>query len=130
MKKILLIEDDKLCRSIICQVFLTKSYQVITAENGQVGLRLAAELEPDLIISDMYMPYLDGDEVLKQLRANVKTANIPFILLTAEEDSNKRSYALQLGANDYLAKPFNSKTLLKAIERQLENKQLCCLSHD
>jgi len=130
MKKILLIEDDKLCRSIICQVLLTKPYQVITAENGQVGLRLAAELEPDLIISDMYMPYLDGDEVLKQLRANVKTANIPFILLTAEEDSNKRSYALQLGANDYLAKPFNSKTLLKTIERQLENKQLCCLSHD
>lgn len=130
MKKILLIEDDKLFRSIICQVFLTKPYQIITAENGQVGLRLAAELEPNLIISDMYMPYLDGDEVLKQLRANVKTANIPFILLTSEDDSNKRSYALQLGANDYLAKPFNSKTLLKAIARQLENKQLCCLSHD
>jgi chemosensory pili system protein ChpA (sensor histidine kinase/response regulator) len=78
----------------------------------------------------MYMPYLNGDEVLKQLRANVKTANIPFILLTSEEDSRKRSYALQLGVNDYLAKPFNSKTLLKAIARQLENKQLCCLSHD
>jgi DNA-binding response OmpR family regulator len=105
MKKILLIEDDKLFRSIICHLLITKHYQVITAENGQVGLRLAAELEPDLIISDMYMPYLDGDEVLKQLRANVKTANIPFILLTAEEDSVKRSYVLQLGANDYLVKP-------------------------
>jgi len=130
MKKILLIEDDTLFRLIICQLLITKPYQVITAENGQVGLRLAAELEPDLIISDMYMPYLNGDEVLKQLRANVKTANIPFILLTSEEDSRKRSYALQLGVNDYLAKPFNSKTLLKAIARQLENKQLCCLSHD
>lgn len=130
MKKILLIEDDKVFRSIICKAFLTQPLRVITAENGQVGLRLAAELEPDLIISDMYMPYLDGDEVLKQLRANEKTANIPFILLTAEEDSVKRSYALRLGANVYLAKPFNPKTLLKAIEHQLENKQLCCLSHD
>lgn len=130
MKKILLIEDDKLFRSVICQALMTKPYQVITAENGQVGLRLAAELEPDLIISDMYMPYLNGDEVLKQLRASLKTANIPFILLTSENDSNKRSYALGLGANDYLVKPFKPDELLNAIVRQLGNKQLCCLSHD
>jgi DNA-binding response OmpR family regulator len=130
MKKILLIEDDKLFRSIICQVLLTKPYQVITAENGQVGLRLAAELEPDLIISDMYMPYLNGDEVLKQLRANVKTGNVPFILLTSEDDSDMRSYGLRLGANDYLVKPFKCSELLNAIARQLENKQLCCLSHE
>lgn len=130
MKKILLIEDDKLFRSIICQLLITKPYQVITAENGQVGLRLAAELEPDLIISDMYMPYLDGDEVLKQLRANVKTANIPFILLTSEDDSDMRSYGLRLGANDYLVKPFKFSELLNAIARQLVNKQLCCLSHE
>lgn len=130
MKKILLIEDDKLFRSIICQALITKPYQMITAENGQVGLRLAAELEPDLIISDMYMPYLNGDEVLKQLRASLKTAHIPFILLTSEDDSSKRSYVLQLGANDYLVKPFNPKTLLKTIARQLENQQLCCLSHN
>lgn len=130
MKKILLIEDDNLFRSIICQLLITKPYQVITAENGQVGLRLAAELEPDLIISDMYMPYLNGDEVLKQLRASLKTAKIPFILLTSENDSNKRSYALRLGVNDYLVKPFNAKTLFKAIARQIETKQFCCLSHD
>lgn len=130
MKKILLIEDNKLFRSVICQVLITKPYQVITAENGQVGLRLAAELEPDLIISDMYMPYLNGDEVLKQLRASLKTANIPFILLTSENDSSKLSYVLRLGANDYLVKPFNPKTLLKAIARQIENKKLCCFSHD
>jgi DNA-binding response OmpR family regulator len=129
MKKILLLEDDKLFRSIICQVLLTKLYQVITAENGQVGLRLAAELEPDLIISDMYMPYLDGDKVLKQLRANLKTANISFICLTSENNSGMRSYALRLGANDYLVKPFKLKTLLKAIAHQLESKHLCCLSH-
>lgn len=130
MKKILLIEDDKLFRSIICQLLIRKPYQVTTAENGQVGLRLAAELEPDLIISDMYMPYLDGDEVLKQLRANVKTANIPFILLTSEDDSDMRSYGLRLGANDYLVKPFKFSELLNAIARQLVNKQLCCLSHE
>lgn len=130
MKRILLIEDDDFLRSLICEAILTTDYQVITAENGRVGLRLATELEPDLIISDMNMPYLNGDEVLKQVRANLKTAHIPFIFLTSELQTSQRVYAFKLGANDYLTKPFKTRELLNAIATQLETQYHYSLLHE
>ncbi|HEY9665179.1 MAG TPA: response regulator transcription factor [Coleofasciculaceae cyanobacterium] len=130
MKRILLIEDDDFLRSLICEAILTTNYQVVTAENGRVGLRLATELEPDLIISDMNMPYLNGDEVLKQVRANFKTAHIPFIFLTSEQKTSQRVYAFKLGANDYLTKPFKTRELLNAIAAQIETQYPCSLMHE
>ncbi len=130
MKKILLIEDDEFLCFIMCKVLLAKGYKVIATENSLLGLQFATEIEPDLIISDMNMLDLKGDEILKQVRANPETANIPFICMTAEQDSKKRHYALQLGANDYLTKPFKFPQLLTAVARQIENKRPCCINND
>ena len=124
MKTILLIEDNKFPHSKFCQLLLTRGYQVITAENGWIGLDMAVELQPDLIISDMNTPCLSGDEVLKILRANFKTAHIPFIFLTSETNSSRRSSALKLGANAYLTKPLKTSDLFHAIAAQFQDNQL------
>ncbi|HEY9606656.1 MAG TPA: response regulator [Allocoleopsis sp.] len=126
MKTILLIEDNKFPHSKFCQLLLTRGYQVISAENGWMGLDMAIELQPDLIISDMNTPCLSGDEVLKILRANFKTAHIPFIFLTSETNSNRRSSALKLGANAYLTKPLKTSDLFNTIAAQLQEHQFSC----
>jgi CheY-like chemotaxis protein len=124
MKTILLIEDNTFPHSKFCQLLLSRGYQVITAENGWIGLDMAIELQPDLIISDMNTPCLNGDEVLKILRANFKTTHIPFIFLTSETNSSRRSSALKLGANAYLTKPLKTSDLFQAIAAQFQDNQL------
>jgi two-component system OmpR family response regulator len=122
MKKILLLEDDACLRSILREFLLRENYAVIIAKNALIGLQFAAQLEPDLIISDLNIPYLNGYTVLKQLRTHLKTSKIPFILIASDHTGEKRSYALELGANDYLIKPFKCQELLQAIATQFSQK--------
>ena len=119
MKNILVIEDDEDIRIMMSLFLKSENFAVTLAENGRVGLELAKKHKPDLILSDIHMPELDGYEVLKALREDAATANIKFIFVTSEVNMEAYCLALELGADDYLTKPLNLKHLLQAIALQL-----------
>ena len=116
MRKILIIEDQPQMRKNIALILEMESYEVLSAQNGQVGLAMAREHNPDLIICDVMMPELDGLGVLTALRADPKTATVPFIFLTAKGDRVDVRGGMNLGADDYLTKPVAREDLLAAIK--------------
>jgi CRP/FNR family transcriptional regulator, polysaccharide utilization system transcription regulator len=120
MRKILIIEDDTIMRENTAEILELAHYQVTTAPNGKVGCGLAKEVRPDLIICDIMMPELDGYGVLHVLSNDPKTASIPFIFLTAKAEKSEMRKGMELGADDYLTKPFEDTELLKAIETRLK----------
>jgi DNA-binding response OmpR family regulator len=120
MSKILVIEDDAEWRYILSEYLTIFKFQVIPAENGFIGLQLAKEQHPDLIICDIKMPHLDGYQVFQNLREDANTANIPFFFVTSETDINSRCRAFQMGANNYLTKPLDPERLLTAIATQMQ----------
>ncbi|MBD1942524.1 response regulator [Coleofasciculus sp. FACHB-712] len=115
MTKVLVIEDEEVIRESILDILIEGEFIAIGAENGSIGVQLAKELRPDLILCDVRMPELDGYEVLRALRSDPVTAPIPFIFLTADTTENFFHQGQLLGANGYLAKPFTTALLLKAI---------------
>jgi len=123
MKKILLIEDNPDMRDNTSEILELADYQVATAPNGKVGVSLAKQDTPDLIICDIMMPELDGYGVLRMLGANPETANIPFIFLTAKAEKQDFRRGMNLGADDYITKPFDDVELLDAIEMRLKKHQ-------
>lgn len=122
MKKILIIEDNLDVRENTAEILELAQYEVITAENGKEGVRLAMKENPDLIICDIMMPVLDGHGVLHLLSKNEETSSIPFIFLTAKAERSDVRKGMAMGADDYLTKPFDDQELLNAIETRL-NKQ-------
>ena len=120
MTKVLVIEDNELIRESILNLLNTRGFSAIGAGNGRIGLQLAKEIVPDLILCDVRLPELDGYEVLKALRQNPLTAAVPFIFLTAETIQDVQRLGL-LGANGYLTKPFTTAQLLEAIATHLKN---------
>ena len=119
MKKILLIEDENLVRANIIEILEFENFDVVSAENGFLGALWAQEHIPDLIICDVMMPEVNGYEVLAALRQNPMTATIPFIFLTAMADKADRRHGMNLGADDYLTKPFTTDELLEAIATRM-----------
>jgi two-component system sensor histidine kinase/response regulator len=119
-KKILVVEDEKDIRDSLKTILELNDYEVVTAENGQVGFNKVIELKPDLIICDVMMPVLDGFGLLEQLRK--KNIETPLIFLTAKAQYNDLRTGMNLGADDYIFKPFKSAELLQSIERRLERK--------
>lgn len=128
MSKILVIEDEGNVREIIFEMLTAEGFQVIEAEDGRVGIRLAIEQMPDLIICDILMPEVDGYSVLRQLRQNPSTETIPFIFLTAKADKMDMRQGMNLGADDYLTKPFTRDELLEAVMMRLK-KNLSMRQH-
>jgi signal transduction histidine kinase len=120
MKTILVIEDEKAVRTNIIKILEVSGYKVLSAENGRLGVDIARQSIPDLIISDIMMPELDGYGVLSELSTNTHTADIPFLFLSAKADRNDIREAMNLGADDYLTKPFRIKELLDAIDIRLK----------
>lgn len=120
MAKILVIEDENLIRDNIVELLEAEDFKVFDAENGKIGVKLACQHQPDLILCDVMMPELDGYGVLTKLQENPSTATIPFIFLTAKADLGDVRKAMQLGADDYLTKPCTATELLKAIVIRLE----------
>lgn len=120
MKKVLIIDDEEPIRLNLSDLLAEENFEVIDAPNGIQGLQLAFEQQPDLIICDVNMPDIDGFQVLEKIRENLATAKIPFIFLSAGDDTVYRQKALQLGANNYLSKPVNFEKLLSAIDAQLK----------
>ncbi len=124
MKKILLIEDNLEIRENTSEILSLANYHVLTAENGKVGVDIAQRETPDLIICDIMMPELDGYGVLHILGKKTETARIPFIFLTAKTEKNDIRKGMNLGADDYLTKPFDDTELLNAIETRLRKQEL------
>ena len=124
MTKILIIEDEPQLRSNIKDVLELADYEAVTAENGEKGLQVIKEQVIDLIICDIMMPELDGYHVLNHLRQDINTATIPLIFLTAKTEWSDLRRGMELGADDYLPKPFQPDELLSAINARLEKKAL------
>jgi len=119
MKKILLIEDDLVMRENTAEMLELANYQVVVAENGKFGVELAKTEKPDLIICDVMMPELDGYGVLYLLSKDPQTASIPFIFLTAKTERSDIRHGMDMGADDYLTKPFEEQELLNAVSGRL-----------
>ncbi len=120
MKKILVIEDNAEVRDNISEILELSDYKVITAENGKKGVELALKEIPDLIVCDIMMPELDGYGVLHLLNKHIETYGIPFIFLTAKSEKTDLRKGMEMGADDYLTKPFDGIELLNAIEIRLK----------
>jgi two-component system, OmpR family, alkaline phosphatase synthesis response regulator PhoP len=119
MKTILVIEDEQTVRESILDLLEAEGFQGIGGENGNVGVQLAQEHQPDLILCDVTMPDLDGFSVLSQLRKSPNTAGIPFIFLTARGTKADQRQGMELGADDYLTKPCTATDLLGAVSGRL-----------
>ncbi len=124
MKRILLIEDNKDVRENTAEILKLSKYQVITAKNGKEGVELAQTEKPDLIICDIMMPILDGYGVLHMLSKSEETSGIPFIFLTAKAERGDFRKGMEMGADDYLTKPFDDVELLNAIESRLKKNEI------
>jgi signal transduction histidine kinase len=123
MKKILVIEDERFVRENIVEILESSGFTALSAPNGAVGTALALKHLPDIILCDVMMPELDGHDVLKTLRNDPATAHIPFIFLTARADSVDLRHGMNLGADDYITKPFRVSELLKAIDARLAKSE-------
>ncbi len=123
MKKILVIEDNNEVRENIAEILSLSNYQVFTAANGKTGVELALQYVPDLIVCDIMMPVLDGYGVLHLLNKHIETFGIPFIFLTAKSEKADLRKGMELGADDYITKPFDGIDLLNAIEIRLKKSE-------
>jgi two-component system sensor histidine kinase/response regulator len=119
MTKILVIEDESGIRESILEMLQAEDYIVDSAENGQIGLQLIDEFHPDLVICDIMMPVLDGHRVLEQIRQRPATKTLPFIFLTAKTEKTDFRQGMELGASDYITKPFTNDDLLHTIQTRL-----------
>ncbi|GAA4406732.1 response regulator [Nibrella viscosa] len=120
MTTILLIEDNPDIRENTAEILELANYTVITAENGKIGVEKALETRPDLVICDIMMPVLDGYGVLHIFNRNPDLSGIPFIFLTAKTERADQRKGMEMGADDYLTKPFSEIELLNAIEGRLK----------
>jgi PAS domain S-box-containing protein len=119
---ILVVEDNPDMRQFICETLQTE-YRIATAHQGQVGLEQAIALQPDLILTDLMMPQMSGDELVRSLRTHSELDDIPIILLTAKADNDLRVDLLRHGAQDYLMKPFSVAELRARVSNQVAVKQ-------
>ena len=124
MKKILLIEDNDDVRENTAEILELSNYKVILAENGKIGIEKALEHSPDLIICDIMMPVLDGYGVLHAVHKNDAIKNTPFIFLTAKTERGDFRKGMELGADDYITKPFTGTELLNAVDSRLKKVEL------
>lgn len=122
MKRIVVIEDEPDVREIIMDILDAENFLVLGAENGQAGIELVQQHLPDLIICDVMMPELPGYDVLKILRNHQATATIPFVFLTAKSTKADLRQGMDLGADDYLTKPFTRQELLNAITSRFDKQ--------
>lgn len=112
MQTVLVVEDEPDIRELLCLNLKRNGYDCLTASDGIVGLKIAREERPDLILLDLMLPGKDGLSVFKELRADPRTQSIPVLMLTAKGDVNDRILGLELGADDYVGKPFSPRELM------------------
>ena len=115
-KKILVVDDETELLKAINILLKTSGYEVVTAQDGQEGLEKAKSLSPDLIVLDILMPKMDGYEVCRLLKFDEKYKSIPIIMLTAKVQDIDKAMGKKVGADDYIAKPFETQDLIDKIK--------------
>ena len=121
-KRILIIDDEPNVRKVLSILFKSNGYEVVAADDGDVGLETAKKEKPDIIILDVVMPTLDGYSTCMLLKEDPEVQNIPVIMLTAR-DTNKSKYASEsFGAEYYLSKPYESEELLGLVAKFTDKK--------
>lgn len=120
MKKILVVDDDSILRKVLKHYLEKQGYQVKDVSSGKEGLSAFDEYQPDLVVSDVAMPEMDGLDFCRNLRSQPSGQLIPFIFLSGKDDLEDKVAGHSMGADDYLTKPFEMKELLAKIEAQLE----------
>src|SRR3989338_7292720 len=121
-KKILYIEDETDQRDIVKTIIEANGFEVIEAQDGEMGLKMAFDEKPHLILLDLTMPKVHGMVVLKRLKADAETKNIPVFILTASGEKDSEEKCRMAGADEFLRKPFDSHELMKRIDQQLKRK--------
>lgn len=124
MNKILIIEDEKEIRENLEILLDAEGYATVSADNGLDALKKLEKFTPDLILSDIMMPYFNGLELFQRIKEESRTKIIPFIFLTAKSDLSSIRHGMNLGADDYITKPFSTKDLLRAIKIRLEKNKI------
>ena len=124
MKTILIVEDTDDIRENVAEMLELANYKVLTAKNGKEGVELARTHLPDLVISDIMMPLVDGFGMLHMLRRDPRTESIPFIFLTSKSERTEFRNAMESGADDFITKPFNNDELLKALENRFRRQEV------
>ncbi|MGW9685767.1 response regulator [Flagellimonas sp. 2504JD1-5] len=124
MKTVLLIEDDLALRENTAELLELSDYTVYTAPNGKVGIQMAKEKIPDIVVCDIMMPEVDGYGVLEELSTDDTTKHIPFIFLSAKTEHKEIRKGMDMGADDYLTKPFEEEDLISAIESRLAKAEI------
>src|SRR5688500_5286472 len=122
MPRILVIEDEDELRRDIIEILKVAHFQVLEADNGVQGVEVARENLPDMILCDIMMAHGRGDWVLLEIRSDPATATTPFIFITGKNTRSDMRYAMELGADDFIPKPFSPEELLIAIETQFEKR--------
>lgn len=120
MFKIIVVEDTLVIREELTDILVMEGYQVLEADNGKIGFELALKELPDLIISDILMPEIDGYEMYEKLQSNSKTRLIPLIFLSAKAEKEDIKNGMDIGAENYLTKPIDINKLLNAIKINLD----------
>jgi len=124
MTKVLIIEDNTDIRENVVEILNLSGYDVLDAEDGTKGVALATNNQPDLILCDIMMPGIDGYDVFEILNNQEETKTIPFIFITAKSERTDVRKGMEMGADDYLTKPFDATELINAIETRLKKKQI------
>ncbi len=122
--KILVVEDSTALRKDIVEMLTFEGFDVLGAENGLIGIQIARDYRPDLIICDIMMPEMDGIGVIRELQNDIQEATIPFIFLTAKTDKVDIRTGMELGASDYLTKPFTAPELIATVRTQLKKREI------
>ena len=122
MTVVLIIEDEAPLREQIVELLNFEGFGTLAAQNGRIGVDQARQHSPDVIVCDVSMPEMDGYEVLLELRKQPATSKIPFIFLTARASRSFMRHGMELGADDYLTKPFTNNELLAAIRARLDRQ--------
>ncbi len=125
MKKVLVVEDEKNISDIIKLNLIKEGYEVVCAYDGQEALDLSLQVDPDLILLDVMLPAIDGFQVCRKIRSR---SNVPIIMLTAKEEEVDKVLGLELGADDYVTKPFGMRELIARVKANIRRREFDAVS--
>ena len=120
MKKIFIIEDDNMLRENLVSLFEVENFKVFSSGNGKKGIELIKEVKPDFILCDVMLPDIDGYQIVKEIKSNDETRQTPFVFLTAKTDMKDLRNGMNLGADDYLTKPYDATELIHVVNTRIE----------
>jgi DNA-binding response OmpR family regulator len=123
LARILVADDDRVTSRFVSSLLEGEGYEVLVADDGEHALELALEHTPDLIVSDLIMPYRDGFEVLRALRSEDRLARVPVVILSMKDREEDIVRGLEEGADDYVVKPFNARELVVRVRKLLQRSR-------